>query len=373
MSMTPKERMMRCLNREVPDRLPATIHQWQPYHLKHYMDGMDALSAFKAYGFDASISYFTNMGQTQFMLHKESKRFSEEWFDEAEVLDDRPEHTLVKHLVTTPEGRLTYTIEADEKTSWIKEYLIKEPEDIRHLKYLPVPQLDKDDVTRAYEVVGDAGILRGFVWGEQAGCWQQACVFCEIQQLIFAAIDTPEWVHEFLGVLLEKKLQFIEESLRGARFDLIETGGGAGSSTVISPQLFEEFCLPYDRKIHEALHGAGHRSTYHTCGGMKGIFDLIVQTETDASETLSPPGVGGNIKGPEAYEALHGKVALIGGMDQVNILTNGTKQQICDEVRRLFDVFGKGGGYIMSASDHFFTTPRENLEAYAQAAKECVY
>ena len=78
---------------------------------------------------------------------------------------------------------------------------------------------------------------------------------------------------------------YIEASLRGAKFDLIETGGGAASDTVISPKLHREFCLPYDRQLHRALHEAGHRVTYHTCGGMMNILDLVVENETDASET----------------------------------------------------------------------------------------
>jgi hypothetical protein len=39
----------------------------------------------------------------------------------------------------------------------------------------------------------------------------------------------------------------------------------------------------------------------------------------------------------------------------------------------LFEKVGADGGYIMSASDHFFETPVENLRAFANAAKECVY
>ena len=60
-------------------------------------------------------------------------------------------------------------------------------------------------------------------------------------ELILKAVDQPDWVHELLGILLDKKMRFIE-SMEGARFDLIETGGGAASSTVISPKLHEEFC-----------------------------------------------------------------------------------------------------------------------------------
>ena len=101
---------------------------------------------------------------------------------------------------------------------------------------------------------------------------------------------------------------------------------------------------------------------------------VIVANGADASETLSPPGVGGNISQPEQVRAaFSGKVAMIGGMDQVNILADGMPAQIVAEVRRLFEGFGAGGGYICSASDHFFDTPVENLKVFAAAARECVY
>jgi uroporphyrinogen decarboxylase len=45
--MKSKERMIRALKREKPDRLPATIHQWQQYHLDTFMGCVDALTAFK--------------------------------------------------------------------------------------------------------------------------------------------------------------------------------------------------------------------------------------------------------------------------------------------------------------------------------------
>jgi len=107
---------------------------------------------------------------------------------------------------------------------------------------------------------------------------------------------------------------------------------------------------------------------------MINILDLIVENETDASETLTPPGCGGNITEPEKVrEAFGGRLAMIGGMDQFNILTSGTPRQIGAEVQRLFEGFGRDGGYILSASDHFFDAPVENLRAFAEAAKACAY
>jgi hypothetical protein len=64
---------------------------------------------------------------------------------------------------------------------------------------------------------------------------------------------------------------------------------------------------------------------------------------------------------------------MIGGVDQFNVVTEGTPRMIGDTVHKLFQTVGAEGGYICSLSDHFFETPPENLQAYADAARECVY
>jgi uroporphyrinogen decarboxylase len=371
--MTSKERMLRALHRERPDRLPVTVHQWQGYHLNHYLGGISDLEAFAMFGMDAAIQYFESMGQFWLPGIPEMPQAAD-WRVEIEVIKNEPTQRILRYRVHTPKGDLTYATEGNEQTTWFTEHTIKQPEDIEKLAHIPVPKLDRDAVASAYDRVGDAGILRGFVWGDQAGCWQHACCLAGTQEMIYAAQDDPDWTHRLLRLLLDKKLRFIEESLIGARFDLVETGGGAASSTVISPRLFAEFCLPYDRQMHEALHRAGHIAVYHTCGGMMGILDLIADTEADASETLSPPGIGGNITDRAAVKSTLGKrCALIGGIDQFNILTSGAPERIRREVADLFATYGAGGGYIMSTADHFFDVPVARLRAYADAAHGCAY
>lgn len=373
--MTPKERMMRALHREKPDRLPCTIHQWQQFHLDNHMGGVDALTAFEQTGMDAAIQYFEAMGQFWIPNAERYIVQTPEWRESIDVVNDDPQNKVLHHTITTPEGTLTYKTGGDLKTTWITEYLVKRHDDIQLIeKYMPVASLDRENIVKAYDEIGDRGILRGFVWGDQAGCWQHACCLMEPTDLILETADHPDWVHEFLKILLKKKLRFIKESLRGAKFDLVETGGGSSSDTLISPKLHREFCLPYDRAIHRALHDIDQICTYHTCGGMIHILDLIVENETDVSETLSPPGMGGNITDPGmVVEAYDGKLGMIGGMDQLAFLTHGTEDSIGAEVRRLFEGFGCNGGYIMAACDHFFEVPAENLKAYANAARECRY
>lgn len=363
-SMTPRERMLAALSRGVPDRLPATIHQWQPYHLKKYMRGMSDIEAFRSVGLDAAITLWdVNDGKS-----------TPTWQVETVTTPLNAEEWRIDTTITTPEGVLTQREEANDKTTWTVDYLIKQPEDMLLVKkYLPVPVLRKEEVDATKALLGDGGILRGLVFGEQAGPWQHATCLVGVEKLIMLTYDDPGWVHELLQALTEKKLQFIDQSLRGAAFDLIEMGGGAASSTVISPKMFKKFCLPYDRALHDALHAAGHKLVYHTCGGMMPILELIVENGCDASETISPPGVGGDAVPAEVKRRIGDQVCLIGGLDQINLLGSGTPEEVRAEVHRLFEALGPGGGYILSASDHFFEAPVENLRALAEAAKECMY
>jgi uroporphyrinogen-III decarboxylase len=371
--MTAKERLLTALHKGMPDRLPVSVHQWQQYHLDKYLGGIRPIEAFERFGMDAQIQYFESMGQF-WLVDADFARFSTpEWIDEATALGDEPDNRVVHHRIRTPEGTLTYKTAGDRKTTWITEYLIKRPEDIELIRrYMPVPKLELGPILAAYDELGDRGILRGFVWGDQTGCWQHACCMMDINQLLILCFDQPDWVHELLGILLDKKLRFVE-SMRGAKFDLIETGGGASSSTVISPKLHEEFCLPYDRKLHDALHELGFLITYHTCGGTLGLEELIVANGCDASETLAPCSVGGNQEPWQFAEKIAGRVALIGGVDQHNVLTDGSEQLIRQTVQSLFEHVGSRGGYICSLSDHFFETAPEKLACFADAARECRY
>jgi uroporphyrinogen-III decarboxylase len=328
------------------------------------MGGASDLEAFAAVGLDASITIWG----------ADDGASTPEWRVESRTTRQNADTWAKDITITTPEGTLTEVVEGNAYTEWIVEHPIKQPEDMLLVKkYLPVPRLRRDVVSHAKQELGDAGILRGLVFGEQAGPWQHAACLFGTESLILATFDDPAWVHELLEALTRKKLRYIEESLTGADYDLIEMGGGAASSTVISPAIFEQFCLPYDRRLHDALHDAGHKVVYHTCGGMMPILELIVANGCDASETLSPTGVGGDAVPAEIKRRIGKDVCLIGGMDQIGLLTHGTPDQIRRETRRLFEALGPDGGYILSASDHFFHAPVENLLAFAAAGHECVY
>ena len=126
--MTSRERMLTALSGGRPDRLPVTIHQWQPYHLKKYMGGVSDIEACAMCGLDASINFY-----------EAEEPASPSWRISASAAGCGGE-TRTLYTVDTPEGRLEWSEGSSPMTSWVSSCLIKNEDDIYLLKkYRPVP------------------------------------------------------------------------------------------------------------------------------------------------------------------------------------------------------------------------------------------
>ncbi len=374
--MTSRERLLAAMNNEKPDRLPATVHSWMDYFLNRYLNGIDQYSAYTCMGLDMVIydsAYRDGIEGAMFWQNKEMMK-TKKWQVRKNLIEKQDDSYRYKLEIMTPSKTLTMVLEGNEATTWITENLIKEKEDIYILeKYMPYPEVDIHGVNKIADKIGDRGILRSHVYGYgQPGCWQDACCFFGTTNMIYATYDDPEWVHEFLSILLKKKLDWVYR-LEGARFDLLELGGGDASDTVISPKLFDEFVLPYDRQIVNALHEVALKCVYHTCGGMMKILDQIKATGADGSETLTPPGMGGNARLEIIKEKLGKTMFLQGGFDQLHGFIQCPVETTKKMVFECFEKAGKDGGYVLCPSDHFFDADVANLKAFSDAAKECTY
>lgn len=372
-TMTGRQRLLTVLDGGVPDRCPATVHQWQPWQLRHIMGVDDEIDAFTMTGLDAVI-YPYNCFES---------RESPDWVVERQQRDRGDGTWEVEIRITTPEGVLSGLSILTDYTETDVEHLLKLPEDIYQLqKFLPVSVFHPGLLRERKQRLGNLGIFRASTNGPQGSPWQDACFWYGTENMIYSSFDDPVWTHEFMSILLEKKLEFYQKNIASnpGIFEMIETGGGAASNTVISPDMFREFCLPYDRKQHDALHQMDPdiRISYHTCGGVMRILDQIADNGCDISETLSPAGCGGDIRDGQdelfVKDTLGSKVGLMGGFNQIQVLTDGSEEEIAAEVDRCFAGYGRGGGFIMMCSDHFFHAPKENLVAYGRAAAErCRY
>ncbi|HNR67908.1 MAG TPA: uroporphyrinogen decarboxylase family protein [bacterium] len=385
--MTSKQRMIAALDRRVPDRLPVTTHHIMQYFLDTYMNGIGTQDFFDYFGLDPitwTVPHMARPGSGESIDPRQGKPgfleseriISDHWRIDSHPIPDQ-EYTTIRHDFVTPKKVLSMVTQCNEQTTWVFEHLIKEKSDIDVIaECAPTPVCNVAAVNGVADAYGERGLVRGHIPGfevfGQPGCWQDACCLFGTEAMIMQTLDDPEWVHAFLAVLQRRKIAFAR-SLAGARYDLLELGGGDASTTVISPRLFNEFVAPYDAPIIEAAQQAGQRIVYHTCGGMMPILEDIAAMHPNAMETFTPRDMGADVDLEEAKHRIGDRVCMIGGFDQYHFFLGCTPAETRQAVRRAFEAAGEGGGFILSPSDHFFDAEVELIKTYADEAKLCTY
>ncbi len=365
--LTGRERFLLALQNQQPDRLPCQVHSWIQHYLNTVLGGMDQYAAYEHFGMEPVIY--------ESPIYRCRDADLAKW--ETKITDlgiNEKGYRVIIEEIITPEGTLSRHLESNSITVWKTKFLIGSERDFElWKKYCPRPcGVDWSPVIAAKKRIGDAGIVRGSYYDfGQGSPWQSFLDMYGTEDAIYLAMDEPDYMHEVLTELLNRKLEVIE--LGGKQeFDLVECGGGAGSSTVISPAMHREFCLPYDKKQIEALHAHGTKVVYHLCGGLMPLLETVAENGADALETMTPPAMGGDCNLAEANARVGGRLAFIGGFDQNRGFEQGHPDDVRRMVHELFEAKSTGG-YILCPSDHFFFGDPENIRAFVSAARECVY
>jgi uroporphyrinogen decarboxylase len=366
--MTSRERMMIALENGRPDRLPCQVHGWMQYYLDTYLGGIDWYQAYEKFDMDYAIYVSpTYTYDEQSLANWQVNR--------VDLGVDDTGARLWRETIVTPEGELHHAGAQNQFTGWETEHLIKSERDFElFIKYEPVPiAADLSFLHATRDKLGDRGIIRSHPFSPGQGSpWQSFCTKVGTEEAIMMAIDKPDFLHYALNAILQKTLR-VTELWAGTPADMVEIGGGAGSNTVISPAIFREFLLPYDKQQVDAFHAVGLKVVYHLCGGLMQMLDLVVESGADGLETMTPPSMGGDCDLAEASRRVGDKLFFIGGFDQNAGFEKGNPEIVRRLVFECFEATKDHAGYIIAPSDHFFFGDPANLQAFSDACKECVY
>ena len=111
------------------------------------------------------------------------------------------------------------------------------------------------------------------------------------------------------------------------------------------PEDFQEFVVPYLSKLVDIVHKHNKKFLLHVCGAVRPLLPMIIDAGVDLLEPLQINAAGME---PGSLKRDFGKdMCFYGGVDLQNLLNKGTPQQVSDEVKRLIDILGKDGGYII--------------------------
>ncbi len=144
--------------------------------------------------------------------------------------------------------------------------------------------------------------------------------------------------------------------------DMLSNGDSAAGTSVISPRLYREFALPYERRTAAAAHSLGLPWALHVCGRTDPILCDLASTGADALELDYKTDVR------RAHDALRNSV-FIGNIDPSGVIARGTPANIEAKTRELLAVFEDTPRLIVNAGCALpADTPEENLRALVRAA-----
>lgn len=177
----------------------------------------------------------------------------------------------------------------------------------------------------------------------------------------------------YLDVLLDKILHInteIGKELIRLGADMIWCGDDFGSQTNliididswrrhIKPRIaymFSEF-----RKVNPDIVIA-----WHTCGAVADLIPDFIELGLDVLNPIQPMAAGME---PESLKEKYGDdLIFFGGICVQELLPNGTPEAITAEVKRRADILGKGGGYLIAPAHNIQDdTSVENVTAFFKA------
>lgn len=382
--MTSKERFLTAIKGKKADRVPVSpdisslvpcrlsgkpdwdIHYYEnPYPPSGYTNqrlGKAYMEAAKYFGIDAWYMYGN--------LHLKTKSEVEQKLETVTKTDER---IVTRVTFKTPEGELyeedTF-FPADSPTKSVKR--IKNfKEDFPKLKYF-YPEITGYDSTEADDikknVVGDHGIFC-FICGVPGF---QDWVFSfegGVEAMTWAYYDHPDLVKE-LVYMQDKFVCRQTEMMIDANPDVIFIGA-SGTTTLQSPDMFRELGLPTVKKITAMAKQAEIPTMMHSCGKSAKLVEMLaMETDLDCFNPLEIPPLGDvNLK--EVKEKFGDKLCLMGNLHTIDVMLNGSVQDVKEASMKAIDDAAEGGGFVLSTGDQCpRQTPDENIFMMVKTAKE---
>ena len=204
--------------------------------------------------------------------------------------------------------------------------------------------------------VGNERLIEGWIEGPIA----QAADLRGINSLMTDFYDDPAFVVELFEFVLELELTFARAQVASGA-EMIGVGDAAAS--LVGPRFYKEFVWPYEKRMMDGLRAMGARTRLHICGNTRPILGLMGRLGCDVIDldSLAPLTEGRAAMGP--------RQVLLGNIDPVRVLRNGTPEEVYAAVAECHQQ--AGDRFIVSAGCEVVRdTPLKNLEAMRRYARE---
>jgi len=278
--MLPRERMLALLRGEMPDKIPLFHH--------HLLRGQKEREA-------------RNRGLGVVVY----RPCYVESIENVEVVSRSVPNGLIR-TYKTPVGSLSevqaigvgYGMAGYAFRDWkgiipaIREFLVKEPDDYRVLKYIvenihyaPYYFAVEDQVKH----LGNDGIVVSDLPYEPME--RLLLDWVDWKRFYIDLVRNPAIIDEIVELLEKKYEQELFPLAANSPSEVIRYGGNI-DSILVSPPMFQKYYLPSYSKFAEILHAKGKILSVHMDGRLRDLAQGIAKSKVDIVEAFTPPPMG---------------------------------------------------------------------------------
>ncbi len=377
--MTPRDRVLAALAHEQPDRVPIVIGTSNTTGIK-----MAACRRLKAHlGVTSPDRYIYDWPElgTAALDEQTLRRLGS---DARGVLDRYPAGVYRRN-----QGRAAHDPFIDDwgtgqvevaPGSWFPGvHPMKDAKTLEDIERYPWP--DMDDPSRVAHVRAEAETLREQNQYAVIGTpWllfplERAFAMQGMDTFLMNMVLAPEFARALLERIasLCKRLmgRFLAEC--GDLLDIVKIGDDLGTQDrlLMSPAMYRSILKPihadYIAFIRERTKA---RVFFHTDGD---VFDLVEDFVEIGVDVLNPvqTSAGRMANLPELKRRYGSRLSFCGAIDTHRVLPSGTPAEVREEVRRVIEIMGPGGGYLVSSVHTIMDdVPPENIVAMVDAVEE---
>jgi MtaA/CmuA family methyltransferase len=175
---------------------------------------------------------------------------------------------------------------------------------------------------------------------------------------------SQEAARRLLDYCAEATSQFVT-LMAAAGAHMVSNGDSPAGPELVSPRIYREFALPYEKRIVELAHRLGLPYFLHICGKTDRILEDMLETGADGLE------LDYKTDARLAHDLMKDRAVFVGNLDPSGVLALGTPALVEAKTRELVALFRDTPRFILNAGCAIpATTPEENIRAIIRASRQ---
>jgi hypothetical protein len=228
-----------------------------------------------------------------------------------------------------------------------------------------VDELEMEIARAIIEELGDTHFIIGrppiggtFPWMETVG----------MEEYLVRMVTEPEFIHKIADIECKKCVAYINAFMDvGCDAIMVTEDYAHNGGLMMGRQRYEEFIMPYLKRVCDAVHSRSGYFIKHGDGVMWDALDSFVELGIDGWHGIQP-SLGMDIK--LLKEKYAGKLCLFGGIN-VETLISGTPDEVKAEAAHAIKYGAPGGGFVLTGGNILEPGIKpENYYAVMEVCKE---